>query len=331
MTRSDPQPANAVWRLARQQWFLIGLLGALVIGVNGSTQLAWLAGHRSIQNTLVFVVMFLMAWPLETRWILKTLRHPWPALLATAFSFVAVPVLAVAGSRWLDVESGMGLLVVAATPCTLASAAVWTARAGGDDAVALMTTIVTNALCFAVTPLIVWITIGLTAEISASDMSIRLLVLVLLPILLGQVLRRNRRLARAATARKRQFNVLAQLGILAMVLIGTVSTWQKIPDAQSVRIDSVAMIAIVCVAVHLVALAGGFFTARLLGMDRQQQIAVAFSGSQKTLMVGLLVCLLLNVTLFPMVIYHATQLITDTLIADQWARQGPAPARQSIE
>jgi sodium/bile acid cotransporter 7 len=45
---------------------------------------------------------------------------------------------------------------------------------------------------------------------------------------------------------------------------------------------------------------------------------VAFAGSQKTLMVGLQVSMELGVSILPMVAYHVSQLIVDTLIADRW-------------
>ena len=57
-------------------------------------------------------------------------------------------------------DLAVGLLVAAAAPCTLASAAVWTRRAGGNDAVALMVTIGTNLTCFVVTPLWLLVTTG---------------------------------------------------------------------------------------------------------------------------------------------------------------------------
>jgi len=44
-------------------------------------------------------------------------------------------------------------MVVAATPSSLASAAVWTRRAGGNDVVAMLIGIVINLSCFLVTPI----------------------------------------------------------------------------------------------------------------------------------------------------------------------------------
>ena len=47
-------------------------------------------------------------------------------------------------------------------------------------------------------------------------------------------------------------------------------------------------------------------------------MAVAFAGSQKTLMVGLLMAISLQVSILPMVAYHISQLFIDTLIAERF-------------
>lgn len=304
----------------RKQWFLGGLLLALVAGSLLAEPLEWLADHAGWRGVIVFVVMFLMSAPLETRVVGRTLRRPLPALLATLVSFVVVPLYALAGSQWLDPESARGLLVVAATPCTLASAAVWTNRAGGNEVVALMTTVVTNAICFVVTPLLIVWTTGLSAGISAGEMSLRLLGLVLVPLALGQCVRLINPLSRLASQHKPLWYGVAQIGVLLMVFTGTVKTWNLLPAGSTFPVSTLMTVTLVCMLVHLLALASGFQLARLLGRNRGEQIAVGIAGSQKTLMVGLLVCLMLQVSLVPMVIYHVVQLLLDTLIADRWAR-----------
>ena len=50
-------------------------------------------------------------------------------------------------------------------------------------------------------------------------------------------------------------------------------------------------------------------------MARPEQIAVAIAGSQKTLAVGLQVCMELGFNIVPVVAFHITQLLVDTLIA----------------
>jgi sodium/bile acid cotransporter 7 len=71
------------------------------------------------------------------------------------------------------------------------------------------------------------------------------------------------------------------------------------------------------IAIHVAVLAAGMASARRLKMDRADQIAVGFAGSQKTLMVGLQICMDLGFNILPMVVFHISQLLIDTLIADR--------------
>ncbi len=84
--------------------------------------------------------------------------------LAILLNTVMVPLLAWPLSFCLNSELGYGLIVAAAAPCTLASAAVWTRRAGGNDSVAILVTIVTNSLCFVITPMWVYLLIGRASD-----------------------------------------------------------------------------------------------------------------------------------------------------------------------
>ena len=73
-------------------------------------------------------------------------------------------------------------------------------------------------------------------------------------------------------------------------------------------------------SVHVALLVIGFALSRTFGFMRPDAIAVGFSGSQKTLMVGAYLALAIGpLAILPMVAYHAAQLIVDTLVAD-WLR-----------
>ena len=304
----------------RNQWFLIALAVVLVIGTQAATALDGLREAQWLRNGIVFTVMFLMALPVKATTIVSNLRRPWPALLATFISFVLIPLLALLASRLLNDSLGTGLLVVAATPCTLASASVWTARAGGNDTAALMTTVITNSVCFVVTPLIVWILVGQAADLNGAAMVIRLAALVLLPVVLAQLVRTRDVVSRIADHHRPFLAVLAQLGVLTMVLIGMVSTQAAMAQSGGGGYGAWLVAGALCLTVHLVALVAGYRLAAVLGMSRSDRIAVAISGSQKTMMTGLLVCIWLQVSLIPMVAWHVGQLVLDTLIADHFRR-----------
>ena len=73
--------------------------------------------------------------------------------------------------------------------------------------------------------------------------------------------------------------------------------------------------------IHLSALFFGKWSAKLLGFQPRDQIAVGIAGSQKTLMVGLNTAVDLNSSILPMLLFHVCQLFFDTIIADRWRKQ----------
>ncbi len=82
-----------------------------------------------------------------------------------------------------------------------------------------------------------------------------------------------------------------------------------------------------CWGLHLVGIGAGLYGGRLLRMSRPDCIAAAIAGSQKTLPVGLYLFQKyfqadFPLALAPLVFYHASQMVLDTLIAER-LRSGP--------
>jgi len=312
-----------VKRFFLQRWFLLLLVAALAGGICFAEDLQPLSRIRLLRDSVVATVLFVMALPLEAHAMWRTMKRPLPPLLAVLVTFGLLPLLAWALSGLMNDDLGVGLLVAATTPSTLASAAVWTRRAGGNDAVAILVTIMTNLACFVVMPLWLLAMTGAkveSPELSLSKMAAQLAWLVVVPMALAQCLRLYRPVGAWATRRKLGLGVLAQCGILFMVLLGSIGVGLRLRDTTQAALelfDVLLMLAIVC-AVHTVMLYAGLGLARLLRCSREEQIAVAFSGSQKTLMVGLFVAMSLQVSILPMLAYHVSQLFIDTLIADRF-------------
>jgi sodium/bile acid cotransporter 7 len=307
----------------------MSLAAVLAVGFLLPGPLLPLADSVLLRNGIVFTVLFLMALPLETRVVMRTIKRPWAALLGSAVNMGLVPLLAWGASRLLSGELAIGVIVAAVAPCTLASAAVWTRRAGGNDAAAILVTLLTNSTCFLTTPLWLSWTTRTEASLDVVDMITKLGLLVVTPMTLAQLCRISPNVARTATQAKRFCGTLALLGILSMVLIGAVqsSTHLAATDWQhAATAGDLAGMLVVVIALHLAALWIGYTLARGLGLDRGDQLAVAFAGSQKTLMVGLYVAINYfgGLAILPMVGYHVGQLFADTLIADRWAAREPS-------
>jgi len=312
-----------------RRWFLLALALVLAVGFAFSAHLAE-AAARFPRAYVLAAVLFCMAFPLDIRAMWTAISRPGPALLAVAINFGLVPPLAFLVAPVLPSELATGLIVIAAIPCTLASAVVWTRRAGGNDAVAILVTMITNLACFLVTP--AWLQVLTKTSVAIDLLGIvsRLGLLVVLPIVVAQLLRLSSRMANFATTHKLGFGVAAQLGILTMVLLGAIRSGVELAHNSAPETGGSTAIAwhgwllmlAAVVAVHMIALLVGHALAGALGMERPERIAVGFAGSQKTLAVGLDLGLEFygGLTILPMVAYHVSQLLCDTLVADRLRR-----------
>jgi len=92
--------------------------------------------------------------------------------------------------------------------------------------------------------------------------------------------------------------------------------------------DAVCLL-IACAGLHSVAMLIAETGGRVFGLTPVDRIATVFAGSQKTLPVSLLIAAMPAVTggaslpfvTFPILLFHAIQLVMDTTIADWIARK----------
>ncbi|WP_158261096.1 MULTISPECIES: bile acid:sodium symporter family protein [Pirellulaceae] len=322
--------------LLKRHWFLAGLLAVVIVGFAFSEPLRHLPDMHILRNGIVVTVLFLMAFPLAFGDLHSAIRRPAAAILATLINAGILPLIAWGGSLLSSGDFAIGINLMAAIPCTLASAAVWTRRAGGNDSIALIVTIVTNSLCFLITPFwLLWttgshITITLWASpdgkgLSLAEMMMKLFLLVVLPMALGQLARLLPGAGSWATKNKFQLGIVAQIGVLCMVLLGCISCGLKLrnlPTDQMPTILSFGVMIGLVLAIHMSALLLGVGVAKQLRFPRSEEIAIAFAGSQKTLMIGLAIASEFYtanpLAILPMVAFHVGQLFLDTAVADRY-------------
>jgi len=313
-----------MWSFVRGRWFLFVLAAALIAGMGWPRPLEPVADAFP-QDLLVAAVVFVMALPLDARSMGLALRHPQAVLLGVAINYGFLPLVAWGVAQFLRPDLAIGLLIAAAIPSTLASAAVWTGRAGGNDAVAILVMMVTNLTCFIVTPAWLLLTTGAKVQgeyAEAGAMIVKLLWVAVLPIILAQTVRLNGAVAVATAKHRKLLALCSQWGVLAMVLFGAIRAGLQLDAAPSAArlgaIDVLAMIASV-VVVHLISLVAGHKLGRLIGLSWDDRVAVGFAGSQKTLMLGLTLAIeyFPQAPILPVVAYHVCQLLVDTVVADR--------------
>lgn len=322
----------------KKNWFLVTLGGLFVAGGLAWKWLLPLASSTLLRDVLVGLSMFLMALPLESSAIVQTLTRPWAALLAFVVTFGFLPALAWGICRVLSPDIyphdyAMGLLVAAVTPCTMASATVWTRKAGGNDTAATVVTVLTNLACFFVTPSWLWL---MTGEKNAGSIGAfwpmvgRLTLTVVLPIILAQAIRRIPRIQAWSAKNRPGIAIAAQICILSMVAFGASKTGERLAATpwSGEMVGAICLTCFLVLFIHLAMFAVGFQLAKWLGLSWGDQVAVGFSGSQKTLMVGMNLSIASGFSVIPMVAYHVLQLFADTVLAD-WL--GASPVKKASE
>ena len=347
----------------KRQWFLT-TLGALLAagmfaGLSGNApRLAPVANVIKPQLTTAFV-LFLMSFSLNSDHLWAAVRSPRPVVLGYVVNFGLVPLLAWAlVPLQQSADFRCGLMIAACVPCTTAAASVMTRKAGGNDAVSLLTTLATNLSCWLLTPLWLHYATATTITLPTGTMMLDLLQTVLVPTLAGQLLRQPAPLKLFAVRRKTPISVAAQVLIELMVFTAALKAGQALHEmraapaadsqhsahaavsdesavapARSARISTAALSIVwgSCVAVHVAGLGLGWSAARRLGVPVPEAIATAFSGSQKTLPIGLWISTDPTMyganypfAMFPMLLFHASQLFLDTVIAARLAARPTA-------
>ena len=341
-----PSPGARFHAAVRKHWFLFALAvvipGGLAMGWNpGSAPAAWgPPGEWFDARFLTAAVLFLMAFSLNSGKLWAAMAKPGPVLWAAACNVALVPLLAwpLSYTQTL-VDFQLGLMIAAASACTMAGASVWTRQAGGNDAVSLLVTLLTNGLCFLTAPAALLVTTGESVEFDVPNLMARLLLTAALPMAIGQAVRAIPAVGRLAAGKRAIWGNLALFLVLGIVFTGAAKAGRTLDDLGVIEsgggpklAGGVAWVGACCVFVHTLAMGVAFLGAGLLGFGREEQIACAFAGSQKTLPIGLLIAVsptmfgdpnLLGpgigvpLAVFPMLLYHASQMFLDTVVASR--------------
>lgn len=321
-------------RWLKQSWFLVALVVLLPGGMIWGWQTTdeWrraTVGHVHPATTTV-CILFLMAFSLDSSRLRDSFRSPAPVVWGMIVNIGILPLMAWPLARCFSLtDFSLGIMIAAAVPCTLATASVSTRQAGGNDAVSLLVTLLTNVVSVILTPW--WLKWAVAVEANVDPWPIigNLSITVLLPTVIGQLARACQPLRRIAVSQRSQISIAAQCLVLVIVFKAAVEAGGRL-QSQAIwphQLDFAALLA-VCAGLHAVAMLIAEGGGRWLRLSREDRIATVFAGSQKTLPIGLLLAAMPAITgnmilpfiTFPILLFHAVQLMMDTAIADQIAR-----------
>lgn len=252
-------------------------------------------------------------------------------LVVFASTFVLFPALGLLFSwvlrPWLGDSLARGMLFLGLLPSTVQSSIAFTSIGRGNVAAAICSASFSNLVGVVLTPVLVGLLMSTEAAFSA-DAFRSIALQLLLPFVLGQLVRPW---VGPWIARHRQLTSLVDRGSILLVVYAAFSEgvaaglWHQV-DASSLA----AMIGANLVLFGLV-LAATTGTSRAFGFSKEDEIAIVFCGSKKSLASGLPMANILfagqavGLIVLPLMLFHQVQLMACAAIARRYGAR-PEPA-----
>lgn len=316
-----------------RNWFLTALplaVGLAWVIPEAGASGGWL--RSEVLTKLGVAAIFLFQGLVLAAAALKAGARQWRLhVLVQGFIFAGFPLLGIvlAGifGPWLGADLRLGFLFLCVLPSTISSAVVLTAVAGGNAAGAIFNAVVSSLLGVVVTPLwVAWLMQTSGEPFALGPVITEIVVLLLLPFVVGQALRRW--CAAWADAHKRGLSN-ASSGIILFIVFAAFSNsvqsglWAE-HGAGVVGQALLGSIVLFGLAMVLVGLLG-----RMGGLPPGDRIAALFGATQKTLASGVPMAKVifgahpaLGLILLPVMLYHPVQLLVHGIMAARLAARG---------
>lgn len=300
----------------QKQWFLIGICASVVLGY-AYPQWGNLLRQYDVINIGIFLSFFCTGLCLETQSILRLVNTKRAPVAAAASSLVLYPILAwLLALKLLPTEFVVGICIIGAGPVTLTSGTIMTAIARGNVPLSILICIVTNILAIFTMPLMLsfLLNAGGSIELPLMTMFTGLVVVVLVPLLAGQLLRP---LCLMAVRRYEHFFSIFQSCIIILIIFNVVSrSAEHISQVGSGLFGVLLFVAFL----YFFMLFTNYIIARLIRLDTKSLIAFTLHTSQKTLAVSYVVWAAHFAENFPLAFLPAimcqlVQMIAGTFVA----------------
>jgi len=318
----------------RPDAYTLALLGAVVLATILPSQgyIALILDY--ITDFAIALLFFLHGARLSRQAVIEGVLHWRLHLVILATSFVLFPILGLLMGSLLPMlftpALQMGILFVCLLPSTVQSSIAFTSIAGGNVPAAICAAALSNLLGIVLTPLLVSLLMSRHGVVSL-DAIWHIMLQLLLPFLAGQILQPwlGRWLARhdqlVGFTDRGSILLIVYTAFSAAVVQGI---WQQVPPARLVLlilIDGLLLGLVLLITM---------LSSRLLRFRREDEIAIVFCGSKKSLASGAPMAKLLfagstaGLIVLPLMIFHQMQLMVCAALARRYASALPAIRRE---
>jgi sodium/bile acid cotransporter 7 len=310
--------------------FLMFLIGDVILASvlpcrgEGAVIFSW------ITNAAITLLFFLHGAKLSREAILAGIGHWRLHLLVAASTFVLFPVLGLliraAGGDWLKPGMAAGILFLCLLPSTVQSSIAFTSIAKGNVPAAVCSATLSNVAGIFITPVLVGLFMGGMAKGGHSGVdlhSIEAIALqLLLPFILGHL---SRPLTTGFITRHK--TLVGRVDRSSILLVVYTAFSAAVVEGLWKRLSAgdIALVLLLDSALLAIALVITTLAARMLGFSKEDEIAIVFCGSKKSLASGvpmagvLFPAAVVGPLIVPLMLFHQIQLMVCAVMARRYA------------
>lgn len=328
----------------RVDTFTLLLLGAILLasflpatGTAGD----WLAAAGSIAVAFLF---FFHGAALSREQIIAGATHWRLHILITALTFVffplaVMPINALSGviPSWMPRDLGLGFLYLGVLPSAVSSSIAYTAMARGNVPAAICSAAASNVFGMMLTPFLLLLLVSTSGAggFSIAEALKDIVMQLLLPFAIGHAMRPW---LGGYLARNEKLMARYDQGVIWLIVYSAFShsvesgLWQNLP------IQAIVFAIILCFALLGLFMVMARFLVRRFGFSLEDETAVVFCGSKKSLASGLPMAKVLfsghpgfGMIVLPIMCYNQIQVIVGAMLAQKYREKieqarGSSPA-----
>jgi len=273
----------------------------------------------------VWWIFFLQGLSLPLRDLSNGYRPVRLLVFVLSWNFIFFPVLILLGSlamsQWVPQNILLGFALLSIMPTTISSAVALTGLSGGQTACAICATGLSNLLAILIVP--AWVALYLdtieSIQLPVGPLLVQLSLLIVLPLLLGQVAR-----VCLATLAARLASGSRQVcsGVILFVIYAAFADAVAGGYFESFSFARIALLFVATGSLVLLVAVLTWLSSGLLKLTPGERLAAFFCASQKSLATGLplaaaiftalpaALVVQLGWLLLPLIVFHPLQLIT---------------------
>ena len=310
-------------------WLLFGVILAILFPSYGSKGGLLCPGLTT--NIGVWLIFFLQGIALPTSELAKGYNPKRLHAFVLLWNYIIFPIIVGALilpiSHFINEELKIGFWMLAILPTTVSSAVVFSTVSKGNTSNAIFSTVFSNLLSvlFVPTIAITYISVESNVSISLSPLILKLSILIIAPLLLGQLIRQKIPEVSSTIANKTK-----GAGNWIIVFIVHCAFAESVSSKALTQLGFISIFKVVLLTVLILLLVSllVWWSSIILNLSKEERISAFFCSSQKSIATGLpLTTSILAFApsgmntasvIIPLMCYHPAQLILAGILSGRW-------------